>query len=99
MTRALAVVALALACVPALADGFMATHMDNQKVGSPVAAYWRTQAAGTQPEDFMSIHMNNQKTRSPVAAFWRAYAAGGITAAPRVPSEQATSEFEQTAHE
>lgn len=51
MNRALATAILAFVCTPALADGFMATHMDNQKVGSPVVTYWKTQAALAQPDD------------------------------------------------
>jgi hypothetical protein len=51
MSRALATAILAFVCTPALADGFMATHMDNQKVGSLVVTYWKTQAALAPPDD------------------------------------------------
>jgi hypothetical protein len=51
MNRVLATAILAFVCTPALADGFMATHMENQKVGSPVVTYWKTQAALAQPDN------------------------------------------------
>ena len=65
MNRALATAMLAFVCTPALADGFMATHMDNQKVGSPVVTYWKTQAVLAQPDDVVPpISSSSRSTAS-----------------------------------
>lgn len=74
MIRILTIAAVTLGAAPALADDFMIIHMNNQKVGSPVSAYWHAEANPVQTDGFMAIHRDNQKTGSLIVAFWNAYA-------------------------
>ncbi len=61
-------------------DSFTQIHLDNQKIGSDVSAYWATFApvAGVEvaaTEDVYSlIHLANQKVGSEVWVFWNALA-------------------------
>lgn len=73
MVAAAAIALYVGSLAPVLADDkFMSIHMDNQKIGSPVAQYWRSMTPNgpVQPDGFMSIYMDNQKLGSPVANFW-----------------------------
>ena len=76
------VAVLVLTAAAQAEDGYMTVHMDNQKIGSAVSAYWRSQAASVAAvsvaavpiDPFMAIHMDNQKTGSAVSAYWRSVA-------------------------
>lgn len=65
---------IAALSAPALSDdGFMAIHMDNQKIGSAVSEYWHARAivsSAPVPDGFMAIHMANQKDGSAVSIYW-----------------------------
>jgi hypothetical protein len=75
MIRTAIAVVMTLTCTPAFADGFSATHMDNQKVGSAVASYWRSVRAPGESKDFAIVHNDNQKIGSAVVEFWASYIA------------------------
>lgn len=77
MIRILTIAAVALNVAPALADDFMTIHLDNQKIGAPVAAYWQAETLAAQQDGFLGIHRDNQKTGSLVVSFWDAYASVG----------------------
>ena len=78
-TTLLRILIAAAAILPAASviadDAFMTIHLDNQKIGSPVATYWQSQIAASEHDGFMAIHRNNQKIGSAVVAYWQAYAA------------------------
>jgi hypothetical protein len=76
LLRILITAAAILPSASAIADDpFMAIHLDNQKIGSPVASYWLSQSKPASPDGFMAIHRDNQKIGSAVAAYWQAYSA------------------------
>jgi hypothetical protein len=78
LLRAIIAVAAILPSASAIADDpFMTIHLQNQKVGSAVHAYWQGVATAGVPsvDEYMSIHRDNQKIGSAVVAFWQAYAA------------------------
>ena len=76
LLRILITAAAILPSASAIADdAFMAIHLDNQKIGSPVASYWLSQSKAASPDGFIAIHMDNQKIGSAVAAYWQAYSA------------------------
>lgn len=64
---------LVLAGAAQAKDRFMTIHMENQKMGSAVSAYWRSLAASgpaVLADGFIAIHMDNQKAGSALAAYW-----------------------------
>jgi len=79
MLTSLRILIAAAAIIPSASviadDAFMAIHLDNQKIGSPVASYWLSQRAASTVDGFMAIHSDNQKVGSAVVAYWLAYAA------------------------
>lgn len=57
------------------ADTFMTIHLNNQKIGSEVFAYWHPLVAAelaVQPDGFMAIYMDNQKVGSDIWKYWHA---------------------------
>lgn len=75
--RIIGVAVVAMVGAAQAEDGFTTIHMDNQKIGSAVSAYWRSQATSGSAVlaiGFMAIHMDNQKSGSAVAAYWRTIA-------------------------
>lgn len=70
MFRLVFVAAAVFSCGAVFANDYMIIHARNQKLGSDVAAYWRTISGADQPRDFAKIHENNQKVGSEVAALW-----------------------------
>lgn len=58
---------------PSAEGAFMTIHLDNQKIGSAVFAFWDARATdgiAASGDGYMAIHLNNQKVGSEVWQYW-----------------------------